>query len=359
MTKIIALYLPQFHETKENNEWWGQGFTEWTNTKKAKPLFYRHYQPRIPLHEDYYDLTDSSVMKKQSDLAKKFGIYGFCFYHYWFNGIKMLERPIENLLQNRDIDIPFCFSWANDTWTRTWDDNEKEILLKQEYGEQESWLKHLTYLLPFFKDKRYILENNKPVFIIYRTVGFDRMNELIAFWNSRLIEEGFAGIHVVETLNSFQQQPFCEMSKAVFEFEPMLTLRSNISFMNKIKGRLKQYLSVKLLYKNDYNDVWIKLLKNAQSRQYPSKEVYRGAFVDWDNTPRKGKNGMAITGASPKKFEKYFNTLVRISNQEGGKFLFINAWNEWAEGAYLEPDERYHFSYLEAVKEVVKKNFSV
>jgi lipopolysaccharide biosynthesis protein len=355
VTKILALYLPQFHQTVENDKWWGTGFTEWTNTKKAKKLFRSHYQPRTPLNHNYYDLSDPSVLEKQSKMAQQYGIYGFCYYHYWFNGVKMLQKPLEQMLENPGVTIPFCFSWANDTWTKTWDNNENEILLKQEYGVEENWQKHLDYLLPFFKDERYIRLANRPVFFIYRTSGFNRMNEMIIYWDQQLKQQGFDGIHIVETLNTFQQHPFCENSKAVFEFEPMFTLRNRINMRNKIIGKIKQIFKVEILYRYEYDYVWKNILKYVMDRSYKDKDVYRGAFVDWDNTARKGKNGMVIVNASPSKFSSYFSKLLKISNKHESEFLIINAWNEWAEGAYLEPDEKYRFDYLEAVSESVDK----
>ena len=153
-TKIIAFYLPQFHEIEENNKWWGKGFTEWTNVKSGKPLFRGHYQPKVPLNNNYYDLSNISVMKEQAKLAKKYGVDGFCFYHYWFNGKKLLNKPLEQLIQNSNIDLSYCLSWANETWSRRWNGNEKEILIKQEYGGEKEWEEHIQYHLQFFMDKR-------------------------------------------------------------------------------------------------------------------------------------------------------------------------------------------------------------
>ena len=352
MTKILALYLPQFHETPENNKWWGQGFTEWTNTRKALPLFGKHYQPRTPLNNNYYDLADPATMQAHARMAKDHGIHGFCFYHYWFNGKQMLQKPVEDLLQRKDIDMPFCLSWANDSWNRAWDGEDREILIQQEYGEEASWQNHLNYLVPFFKDDRYIKIDNKPVFFIYRTIGFSRMNELIKYWNNKLQQLGFAGIHIVETLNTFQNEAFCEDSSAVFTFEPMMTLRKKISFKNKLKGELKNRLKLNFLFTDDYDRVWKEVIESANTIKGNGKKVYRGAFVDWDNTPRKGKRGLVIIGASPGKFGKYLQQLVTISNNNNDDFLLINAWNEWAEGCYLEPDEKFKYGYLEQIRKI-------
>ena len=166
--KIIPFYLPQFHNIPENDEWWGNGFTEWTNIKSAKPLFEGHKQPKVPINGNYYDLLNDDVKIWQAELAKKYGIYGFCYYHYWFNGKMLLEKPMEQMLTNHNIDIPFCICWANAAWTKAWVGEEKKVLIPQTYGGRNEWEEHFFYFLPFFKDRRYIRENNKPVIIIYR-----------------------------------------------------------------------------------------------------------------------------------------------------------------------------------------------
>lgn len=180
--KIIAFYLPQFHEIPENNEWWGEGFTEWVNVKKAKPLFEGHNQPRVPLDDKYYDLLDDEVKIWQAKIAKENGIYGFCYYHYWFNGRKVLERPMEQMLRNNEVDIPFCVCWANEPWTKAWI-GRNEIILPQFYGEKKEWKEHFDYLLPFFQDKRYIKENGKPLMVIYRAEVITNLNEMLDYWS--------------------------------------------------------------------------------------------------------------------------------------------------------------------------------
>jgi lipopolysaccharide biosynthesis protein len=356
MTKILALYLPQFHETPENNKWWGKGFTEWTNTRKAKPFFKGHYQPRIPFKNNYYDLSDVNVMLQHAETAKKHGIYGFCYYHYWFGGKQMLQKPLLQMLNNPAIDIPFCLSWANDSWNRAWDGEEKQILMRQEYGSKQDWLLHLEYLLPYFKDDRYLKEENKPVFFIYRAVGYDHMNEMLNFWSEELKKHGFNGIYVVETLNSFQTEPSCEISEAVFYFEPMYSLRKSISLINKFKGRLKLHFNKPMLTTDSYSRIWKNIIRFAAQKPAHDKQVFPGAFVDWDNTARKGRNGLVVQGASPQKFGHYLSDLLDIAQNNNNKYVLINAWNEWAEGCYLEADEKFGYAYLEAVKKAVDKS---
>ena len=192
--KIIAFYLPQFHNIPENDEWWGDGFTEWTNVKKAKPLYEGHMQPRVPLGGNYYNLLDDNVKIWQADLAKKYGVYGFCYYHYWFNGKMLLEKPMEQMLANKEVDIPFCICWANEPWTKAWVGDERKLLIAQEYGQEEEWKQHFMYLLPFFKDERYITKNGKPLFVFYRPDIVPCMKEMIETWDKLAKENGLSGI---------------------------------------------------------------------------------------------------------------------------------------------------------------------
>lgn len=349
-SKIIAFYLPQFHEIPENNKWWGEGFTEWTNTKKAKPLFKDHFQPRIPFNENYYDLSTTAPMVEQSKLAMNYGISGFCYYHYWFKGKKLLNKPLENMLLDKNVKIDFCLSWANEPWTRAWDGGDKEILMKQDYGNKEDWDKHLTYLIPFFEDSRYMKIENRPIFVIYRTESFADFDKMIDYWNAKLSLIGIKNLYIIETLNSFQIVPTCKLSSAVLEFEPMYTIANDYNFLERIFRVLKRKYNNDGLFKIDYSDVWKRILKRDTSLNYHDKKLFSGAFVDWDSTPRKGKNGLVMTKSSPLLFKKYFRSLVNSKNSE---FIFINAWNEWAEGTYLEPDSKNEYQYLKAVKEVL------
>ena len=198
MVRTIALYLPQFHEIPENNEWWGHGFTEWVNVKKAVPLFEGHQQPRIPLDNNYYDLSDVNVMRWQTELAKKYGIYGFCFYHYWFNGKKLLEKPVDNYLEAKDIDFPFCICWANEHWTNKWATENDRVLIEQKYGGREQWKEHFDYLLPFFKDSRYIYQDGKPLFVLYRPELVTRRREMLEYWNQLALENGKTSTYTAE-----------------------------------------------------------------------------------------------------------------------------------------------------------------
>ena len=191
--KIIAFYLPQFHNIPENDEWWGDGFTEWVNVKKAKPLYAGHVQPKEPLDDNYYDLTDDKVKVWQSQLAKKYGVYGFCYYHYWFNGKLLLEKPMEQMLANPEVDTPFCICWANEAWTKAWV-NSTQTLIPQKYGEKKEWKDHFDYMLKFFKDDRYIKCDGKPLLVIYKPELIECGNEMIDYFQELAKEAGFPGI---------------------------------------------------------------------------------------------------------------------------------------------------------------------
>lgn len=344
--KMIAFYLPQYHAIPENDKWWGEGFTEWVNTKKAKPLFDGHEQPKTPLNENYYCLLDSETQEWQAKLAEENGIDGFCYYHYWFNGKMLLEKPMEQMLENKNITLSFCISWANEPWARTWDGKDKEVLMPQTYGEKKEWKEHFDYLSKFFMDDRYIKNDNKPVMLIYRTENIPKCNEMIKFWDEECKKIGLDGIYIVETMNSFQKQSMCN-SDAVVEFEPMLTIRHHLP-MN-VQGTRYTKKKLNILDKLDYSMVWERVLNKDVDY---GKKKFLGGFVNWDNTARKGKKGLVLTDGTPNLLKKYLNKQYNKAKKNGSEYLFINAWNEWAEGTYLEPDSNNEYEMLDVVKEV-------
>lgn len=347
--KIIAFYLPQFHCFPENDEWWGKGFTEWTNVKKAKPLFKGHRQPRIPLDENYYNLDDVKVMESQSAMAKRYGIDAFCFYHYWFNGKKLMEKPVEQFLSDKNCKIEFCFSWANEPWTRSWDGKKKSILMPQKYDDPKDIKNHFLYLLPFFSDVRYLKINNSPVFVIYRANNIPCLEEMIDVWNEMAKEAGFNGIYFIETLTGFQKKKESKKTQALVYMEPM--------FVIGIKSKIRKFLTawrnpIKMNRREDYESVWKRIIKFEKL----SEEKNAGAFVDWDNSARKKKQNLILTNVKINSFYNFFLRQYKRAISANCNFLFINAWNEWAEGTYLEPDEDFKYSYLNAIKEIVLKN---
>ena len=362
--KVLGLYLPQYHEIEENNKWWGDGYTEWQAVKSAKPLYNGHNQPKKPLNDNYYDLLKNGVetWKWQAYLAKKNGVYGFCIYHYWFLGKQLLQDPMEILLQNPDIDINYTICWANESWTRTWYGLESAVLMKQEYGKESEWRKHFDYLLRFFKDKRYIKINNKPMLNIYRSFDIAEFKEMLDIWNHMAIENGFDGIYIVSGNTHSQLETRVDLVDAYYNFEPGFSLKhrmralATLSYyvrtwikqnVNKILG--KEYLERTLNVKEIYKVNW-KKLKNTD------KPVFPGTLPMWDNTPRKKHKGFEYKSTSP---DLFYKNLINIKNSVDSNselnFVYINAWNEWGEGAYLEPDEEYGYDYLKVVKRAVEE----
>lgn len=350
--KVIAMHLPQYHAIPENDKWWGKGFTDWNNVKKARPLYKGHQQPVVPLNENYYDMTDINTLIHQAELANKYGIYGFCYYHYWFNGKMLLEKPCEILLQHPKINQKYCICWANETWARTWDGKDTDILIKQEFGGKEDWKAHIQYLIQFFNDKRYIKINNRPVMFFYSCIRIEAFNEMIAYWNKELQKNGIENIYVVEFVNSFNNGKNNIDSDVLVEFEPHCASRYSISNIIKAKRVIckKMGWTDFLLY--DY--VWKKIINNKEG--YNGKKLWRGAFVSFDNSPRKGKKGMIIKGSTPDKFGKYLSMLAEDKKRNYvDDVIVVNAWNEWAEGAVLEPTEFHKFGYLEKIRLVGKQ----
>lgn len=350
--KVLAYNLPAFHRIPENDEWWGEGFTEWDNTRKGKPLFKGHVQPMTPINGYFYDLSKKEDVINQAILAKKYGLYGFVYYHYWFTGHKLFEKPVEIFRDSENIDFHYCLCWANETWTRTWDGKPGQVLLEQTFGDKKDWENHLQYFLRFFTDKRYILRNNSPMLFVYSARNIPCIDEMVAYWNNRIKEYGFDSIYLVELINTPNPDPSCKFSNAVTEFEPMYTDRYRISPLIKLyRGFCKKLKITEYL---NYDYVWKKIL--SREKTYEGRENILGAYTSWDNTPRKGKSGLIHKGASPEKFERYFRKMLKDKRAGVSKeFCVINAWNEWGEGPVLEPSEQYKYRYLEGLQRVISE----
>ena len=354
-TRIIVRYLPQYHQIQENDNWWGEGFTEWTTVKQGQVLFKGHSQPKIPLNNNYYNLLNKTTMEWQTGLAKDYGIDGFDFYHYWFeNGRQILEKPVENLLRWSDIDMPFCFTWANQTWARTWSNftdvnawvtkedveynpHDDGVLLRQSYGQEEEWMAHIRYLIPFFKDSRYIRHDGKPLFIIYHPDNMYCWPDMRECWESELHKEGIAGLYVLgerQTENYIESRSY---DARLWRFPDMALNR----MAPDVKGDgVRTY---------GYDEYWQKVLNENWCFRDGEKGIYCLA-ANFDSTPRHGNRGLVLTGDTPNKFYEYFAECLHRAVARQDDFVFINAWNEWGEGAYLEPDEEHGYGYLEAIK---------
>lgn len=352
--KIIAFYLPQFHEIPENNDAWGEGFTEWVNVRKAKPLFEGHNQPRIPLEKNYYNLLDSDVMVHQMELAREYGVHGFCFYHYWFKGKKVLEKPLERMLENKKAALPFCFAWANEAWTKTWHGAKgaKEVLIRQTYGMRKDWEEHYRYLSQFFRDDRYIKIDNKPVFLVYKINNMRHRSEMFACFNEMAREDGFDGVFLIQMLSNEEPKSMLRWINGYVDFEPAHIRNYMRKLMSENKGEeFKRAISSKPKVCDiilDYNAINEELINIVHERNH-----FRGMFVDYDDSPRRGNTALIFENTGPDRFGYYLREQLSRAKAEGNDMLFINAWNEWGESNYLEPDEKNGYAYLEEVRKTL------
>ena len=373
--KIIPLYLPQFHTIPENDEWWGKGFTEWVNVRDAKPLFEGHNQPRVPLNNNYYDLSDIETLKWQCRIAKEYGIYGFCMYHYWFNGHLLLEKPMEMLLAHPEIDIKYCVSWANHDWTDAWkaSNRQPKVLIAHNFDDEKDWVDHFNYLLPFFKDPRYMTENNKPLMVIYIPNIIRKLKKMLDVWSQMARDNGFDGLTFIyqSAASSFDNSWDHSLFDYGVEMNPgyvgLANRQKNSSFFPKLmkySHEIKRFLHIRRsllpqkklteVSKADYDYTWQRILELRPISNAP--KMIPCAFTDWDNTPRHKERGYLFQGVSPDKFKSYFKQLIdNTKNFYDTDMIFVFAWNEWAEGGYLEPDEKNGFAFLEAIKECLSE----
>lgn len=352
----IAFYLPQFHPIPENDEWWGKGFTEWTNVGKAKPLFKGHYQPRVPADLGYYDLRLPEVREAQACMAKEAGIEGFCYWHYWFgNGKMLLERPFNEVLISEKPDFPFCLAWANETWSGIWHGLSNKILIEQTYPGESDFIEHYRYVRRAFLDKRYICVDNKPLFILYHPFEIPDLPHFIQLWNSLAKEDGLEGIHFVALSDSVSPE-----KEKLFSMGIDAIICNRLWFASENArlsfSRIKRFLR-KWKYKGmkvyDYGDVIPHLLREEESYE----QFYPVALPNWDHSPRAGKNSVILVNSTPELFEKHVSDILsKIENKNPEhQIVFVKSWNEWAEGNYLEPDLRFGMQYLEALKRALSQ----
>jgi lipopolysaccharide biosynthesis protein len=357
--KPIAIYLPQFHPIPENDEWWGQGFTEWTNVTKAKPLFKGHYQPHLPADLGYYDLRLPEVMDEQTKLARDNGIYGFCYYHYWFNGKRLLNLPVDNMISRKTSDFPFMICWANENWTRRWDGLDNEILIKQEYSLTDD-TDHIRFLLKnVFSDTRYIKVDGKPFFIIYRPQLFPDIQKTLNLWREEALSFGFDGLYLGYMQSfGFKEDPEKFGFDCAIEFQPdfsNLPLSQKPSLKDKIFKKLGIAESAHY-YTNiiSYRDLVKKAL--IEKKDIP-KNIYKSVTPMWDNSARKKRGAHVFHGSTPELYQEWLENVIALTEASTlpENFVFINAWNEWAEGNYLEPSQHWGKSYLQATKKALEK----
>jgi hypothetical protein len=379
-TKFLAFFLPQFHESDENNKWWGKGFTEWNLVKNATPLFKNHYQPRIPL-DGYFDLSQKETISRQFKEAQSHGIDGFAIYHYWYLGKRLLNTPIDLIMADKDLDISFSICWANHSWTRSWKNRQGslDLLIEQEYENNEAdQKKHFEYLASLFLDNRYIRIGLSPLFQIYAPESIPNLQSFINNLRTYLIEKYSMEIHISGMITSFNYDwSYLDLFDSITFFQPSLALFSQTSLfkgvrksffdtnlikalirglpdgVKKILFPIQDVLYNKAIY-YDYDMVWNNLIEQYKKSSDSKYKIFPSAFVEFDNTPRYAKRARVTTGFTPNKFEKYLLELAHINKSE---ILFINAWNEWGEGMYLQGDSKHNNERLEIVKRV-KQNLA-
>ena len=363
-TKIITMYLPQYHQIPENDKFWGKGFTDWTTVRNAVPLFSGHIQPKTPENNNYYDLSEEQNVIWQAQLAKTNGIYGFGVYHYWFNNDKnLLTKPAEIIRDSKNVNINYFLAWDNANWVRSWSnvkgnawapiaekkmDTKKEptIMLPYILGSEEDWKIHYSYLKKHFLSPKYIKVNNKPIFIIFNYTP--KISLMCQYWDELAKKDGFDGVYAI-LKNAVGFNIPEEFPK--FKYEPLFSGWPKRTLRDKIQNKLSKFFGVRVKAdKYDYDYVWRNILKNAEKDI--SQNIYHGGFVAYDDTPRRGNKGKVVTGSTHQKFAYYLSQLLKISSAQDKEFVFITAWNEWGEGAYLEPDTINGIKYLEAISEV-------
>ncbi|CAI2932539.1 glycosyltransferase WbsX family protein [Aminobacter niigataensis] len=343
--RLIAYYLPQYHAIAENDAWWGKGFTEWRNVARAFPVFEGHYQPRMPGELGYYDLRLPEVMERQVELAKLYGISAFCFHFYWFGGRRLLEGPLDHYLETTSLDLPFCLCWANETWSRRWSGREQDVLMAQRHSAEDD-IAVIHGLDKYFRDERYLKIDGKPVFTVYRASLFPDLKATITRWRGEMERMGYPGIYLIAT-NAFdfaghEQYGFDALS----EFPPHQVRTPSIENTLAVShfrdgGRIRNYADVV-----------------AAERAKPTGQgvVHPGVMPSWDNSARRPSSAQIYHGSTPRLFEEWLTHAMQrtTKNPPDQRLVFINAWNEWGEGAYLEPDLRYGYAYLDACAAAIR-----
>lgn len=350
--KILAYYLTQFHPTSENDAWWGKGITEWNNVSRAVPQFIGHYQPRLPGELGFYDLRIEEVLERQTELAKLYGIYGFCFYYYWFSGKRLLEKPLNMYCQSKKIDFPFCLCWANESWTKGFFGSSREIIMKQEQtvGSYKSFIHDIV---PYLSHPNYMTIQGKKVLQIYRPQDIPNPKEVIQYWRDYCKQMGVGEIYLIACWTLGMEEHYIEDGfDAMSEFHP----GSVLPYCTKINSRIpfvnKSFIGEVYSYKEIVE-------QKAYSANFDKRKLYNAVMPMWDNTPRRNNRGNVIFhGSTPDLYKTWLKDIINNNKKRNDldeNMIFMNAWNEWGEGAYLEPDKRFGYAYLQATKEAIEE----
>ena len=364
--RVIAFYLPQFHPIPENNSWWGMGFTEWTNVAKAKPLFPGHYQPHIPADLGFYDLRVPETRLGQAEMAGAHGIEGFCYWHYWFAGERLLERPFNEVLRTGEPRFPFCLAWANESWTGIWHGAPGRILKAQTYPGFDDHRAHFHTLLEAFTDERYLTVEGRPIFVIYRPTQIPEIKQVTDFWRDLALKAGLKGLHLVAYMHATDIPWWCPndngFDAALVSNQVRISTESasGTSFARRVRHRLWRSRKFRALYKSVRRHP-IDVYKYADALPYfvhqepLDFEYYPCIIPNWDNTPRSGLDGLVLHNSTPELFR--IQTKIARKRVEflpdDHRIIFVKSWNEWAESNHLEPDLKFGMRYLEALRDEV------
>lgn len=347
--KFIAFYLPQYHPIPENDVWWGKGFTEWRNVTRATPFFDGHDQPRVPAELGYYDLRVREIQHQQARMAKAYGLHGFCYYYYWFDGVRLLNHPIDSILQPDAPDFNFCICWANENWTRNWDGLNRHVLIEQNYSF-ESNRRFIQEVMPILADPRYIRFEGRPILIVYRILHIENWTDTALMWRDECRAFGLGEIHLAAVRTNFDTLSSDPNEYGIDSFVLLPPHQAqNISIRREMTG-VKTGFSGQIF---DYERVVSGDLEKHAN--WKGGLIHRGAMMGWDNTARRMQHACVYSGATPMKFRAWLKGILEQESlrQNASPFIFINAWNEWAEGTYLEPDAKYGYAYLSALKSLV------
>lgn len=361
--RVIAFYLPQFHPIPENNEWWGNGFTEWNNVAKAKPRYRGHYQPRLPADLGFYDLRVPETREAQADLARSHGVEGFCYWHYWFgDGRRILERPFAEVLESGRPDFPFCMAWANQTWSGIWHGNPGRTLIEQSYPGRDDERAHFQMMLPAFRDPRYITVDGKPLFVVYAPTELPDPTAFISHWRQLAAESGLKGLHFVAMANDIHNDKYTAFDSILSHPPVDYIFSRKRSFVADIKrlinernfgARINGWIGdgLRLPRRFDYSDV----VREARTLMPEGPRYLPCVLPNWDNTPRSGARGFVLENTTPALFREYLKIAIGkvASHAPDHRIVFVKAWNEWAEGNHLEPDVRFGRGFLEVIKQEV------
>lgn len=364
--RTIVFHLPQFHPIPENDEWWGQGFTEWTNVVGARPCFPGHYQPHLPADLGFYDLRLPEARAAQAHLARSYGIHGFCFYHYWFNGRRVLERPVNEILKTGQPDFPFCLCWANESWTRQWDGRSDHVLLQQSYSAADD-VSHIRSLIPFFLDRRYIRVEGRPLFLVYKASKLPEPERTTAAWRREAECAGLKGLFLVR-VESFGDE--CDDPRGIgfdssLEFQPRWSALSRTQIRRRKWWHRRRLRTAEPAFRDNIICNYEELVGNALAAGSPAYPRIPCVCPGWDNSPRRKQGAIIFVNSTPKIYERWLREVVNrrraaiMSSENAGitesdSLVFINAWNEWAEGNHLEPCQRWGRNYLEATRRALE-----